>query len=280
MIHDTTPNEVFKWLPTGQEIISSMVKNIIWLIIGSALTFILNWLWGFRSNRKRWLKKIFKGANILTSHQVYVLPKSLKSSGRVEYKDNSFSGIYASTDGTAGMIISEGPERLPFAHYKDILAFANIYGLFHSLRVDDTNLRHDDSEDKSGNIFCIGGPAANLWTRYLMDKWNEYVKFVTINEKQQHIYIAATDSKYIYKSNDVDYGIILKIKNPSDEGKYCVICAGIQAEGTAGASYYFARKLKDIRKEFGSKSFCIIVEVKINLGFSSSMKIGSILLNE
>ena len=66
------------------------------------------------------------------------------------------------------------------------------------------------------------------------------------------------------------YGLILKAKNPQmDKGGVGILLGGYGVLGTQAAIYYFIKNIANLGREFGNKSFGLIVRAKVSAGEQS-----------
>src|SRR3989344_1361438 len=71
------------------------------------------------------------------------------------------------------------------------------------------------------------------------------------------------------------YGLILKAKNPQMDGEGIgILLGGYGVLGTEAAIHYFIHNLANLGKEFGNKSFGIIVRAKVSAGQQSATRLG------
>lgn len=148
-------------------------------------------------------------------------------------------------------------------------------------KFDDIKIRNYFSREIHGqiirdeNIITIGGPMRNSVTRYLLESGVKKYGFKFDNNDGHLIIIK--NNKEIHKRPkekngffEIDYGIIIKDRHPSNENKFIFIFAGCHTEGVQGSVEYLltttSRGLSNIRalsKKLGKrKYFAFAVEVK------------------
>lgn len=82
-------------------------------------------------------------------------------------------------------------------------------------------------------------------------------------------------SKVVQRSPVFGYGIILKCKNPfvSNGKGVAFLLGGYGVLGTEAAIYYFTKNAAKLGKEFGSKSFGVIVKASVTAGVESTQRL-------
>lgn len=255
-------------LPSFKEILSWIIDNIIQFIIAILLTYGFSKIFNIGSRQKRWLKKLLKGSRIFKEEQIFILTSSLETRmPDIESIQSEFTGI-ATTTSSSSLTYTGPTIRLPYSRHEDIEAVVFLYSMLHSLGVD-IDLFFDNSYDKKANLFCFGGPGANQASALILRRVSEQVQFVT--DKSETIISIKGGSTEYRRAGHHDYGVIIKIRNPASSDRYCIVLAGIWGTGTAGAAYYFTNNLKQLKKKFGARSFCVVLEVDTEFGASSAV---------
>lgn len=118
------------------------------------------------------------------------------------------------------------------------------------------------------NLLIIGAQTQKCFDFY--SKMNEVAYKVTAKD-----IIKISTGKPIKRVPDYGYGIILKTKNPYVVGGKGIglLIGGYGVLGTEAATYYFARYLADLGKDFGSKSFGVVVRASISAGVQSTERL-------
>jgi len=115
------------------------------------------------------------------------------------------------------------------------------------LKADDENL------DGNGPLFCFGSSRSNLKTEQFLPK--DIVEFKGADNLILKIFKKPTS----FVSTDfVDYGVLARVKH---QNHWVFIFAGIDEEGTVGASFYFLQNWKRFTS-YKEKPFIHIVECK------------------
>lgn len=87
-----------------------------------------------------------------------------------------------------------------------------------------------------------------------------------------NIYDHSTNEK-IPRDSEYGYGLIIKAKNPQkSNGGIGILLGGYGTLGTE-AVHYFVNNIASLGKEFGSKSFSLVVRAKISAGKESARRI-------
>lgn len=99
----------------------------------------------------------------------------------------------------------------------------------------------------------------------------EVMENVAYSMNEQHIY--DKESGQIIPREEPEkygYGIILKARNPQmNKGGIGILLGGYGVLGTQAAIYYFIRNVASLGKEFGGKSFGLVVRAKVSAGEQS-----------
>ncbi len=131
--------------------------------------------------------------------------------------------------------------------------------------------QNDKVQTSHENIFTIGGPKYNATTKLFMSHLPDEVKF------EQSGKLKVYDKEYTKDTtNNVDYGLIAKIKNPYMDGKYIYIVGGCGTYGVLAASYaisnqkYFPKLKKQLLNKMGwfwfsrRKEFVAVIKCETN----------------
>ena len=114
-----------------------------------------------------------------------------------------------------------------------------------------------------GNIICIGG-SSKVYT--ILDKCSQ--KFCTLSNDKSRIRMPSGEELNAIEGND--YGMIQKIRNPSNGLNYWIIM-GIGVNGTLAASFYLRNYSREMGIMFEGRGFCCIVKCKIDQGPDSGV---------
>jgi hypothetical protein len=157
-----------------------------------------------------------------------------------------------------------------------------LLGLFMSMRSDE-NIEFVSAEKLpdflDSNIVCIGGPNTNEATEKVFkikdqDMWFPYV---FEGEEEGKGGIAKMDrTKKTEKwcsGEGIDYGMIIKTRNPYFKEKWILILAGMGPVATTGASFFFHSKREQLAKRFKNRPFGIVVKIDARLGYKSAKEI-------
>lgn len=118
------------------------------------------------------------------------------------------------------------------------------------------------------NIIILGAQTQKCFDFY--SKMNEVAYKVTA----QNI-IRISTGKVIKRDPRYGYGIILKCKNPfvlNNKG-IGILVGGYGVLGTEATTYYLSQHLADLGKDFGSKSFGIVIRASISAGVQSTERL-------
>jgi hypothetical protein len=120
----------------------------------------------------------------------------------------------------------------------------------------------------NSNIICIGGPTTNKATRELFERKLDFPYEFERERQVRFIMSRIDESKKWYSTAQVDYGLIIRVKNPFSAGKWIFILAGLGPKGTVGAGYYLSEKIKDIAKDFDKDDqFGIVLKAEKELDY-------------
>jgi hypothetical protein len=118
------------------------------------------------------------------------------------------------------------------------------------------------------NLIILGAQTQKCFDFY--SKMGEVAYKVTAQDiiKQSTGTIIKRDPKY-------GYGIILKCKNPFVPGNKGIgmLIGGYGVLGTEAATHYFSQHLAELGKDFGNKSFGIVVKALVSAGVQSTERI-------
>ncbi len=119
------------------------------------------------------------------------------------------------------------------------------------------------------NMIVLGAQAMKCMDFY------EVMENVAYSMDEDHIY--DKESGQIISRDEPEkygYGLILKAKNPKMDGKGIgILLGGYGVLGTEAAIHYFIHNLANLGKEFGNKSFGIIVRAKVSAGQQSATRL-------
>lgn len=119
------------------------------------------------------------------------------------------------------------------------------------------------------NMIVLGAQAMKCMDFY------EVMEDVAYSMDENHIY--NKESGEIIPRDEPEkygYGLILKTKNPQmDKPGIGILLGGYGVLGTEAAIHYFISNLAKLGKEFGNKSFGIIVRAKVSAGQQSATRI-------
>jgi hypothetical protein len=156
----------------------------------------------------------------------------------------------------------------------DAIALSYIYETIEKATRGETQVYVEDSErahDKwNRSAVCIG--AHNSKTREILDKFdNTYYRFYEdyslIIESDAKIsnngssipIIDAIKQLRAQDSSDIDFGVVLKLKDKYYPDKDILVVAGLGDDGTAGAAYYLLNHFEDLPYE--DETFGVIIKV-------------------
>ena len=156
----------------------------------------------------------------------------------------------------------------------DAIALSYVYQAIEKATKGKTHITVEDSEQMldywDRSVICIG--AHNSKTREILAKFkNTYFRF----ELNYSIIIQADSVPRINKtgiqfvqgvtrsagrdSSDIDFAVILKLKDEYHPDKNILVIAGLGDDGTAGAAYYLLNHFKEL--PFEQETFGVLIEV-------------------
>jgi len=108
------------------------------------------------------------------------------------------------------------------------------------------------------SLICLGSRASNDKTRDVEDSVaNELIKL-----DRGNFVSAISGLPVVSLVPDFDYGLVLKIHPKQFPERTWFTCSGIDEWGTSGASWYLARKWRELHSYAGESPFAIVVKVK------------------
>ena len=166
----------------------------------------------------------------------------------------------------------------------DAIALSYIYQAIEKATNGKTHITVEDSEQMldywDRSVICIG--AHNSKTREVLAKVeNTFFRFelnysiivessgVSIKNKTGVQFVQGVARSAGRDSSDIDYAIILKLKDEYHPEKNVLIVAGLGDDGTAGAAYYILNHYKDL--PFEQETFGVLIEVPS--GYESARKV-------
>jgi hypothetical protein len=113
-----------------------------------------------------------------------------------------------------------------------------------------------DIDKKMDLSFISIGGLTNMKTCDLLEDVSYFLKFKGDS-------ILWRNEILVTAGNNVDYAFIIKTHPKSNPERTWLCCAGVGEWGTSGASWYLARKWKDIHKWAKNKPFAIVTKTTI-----------------
>lgn len=134
--------------------------------------------------------------------------------------------------------------------------------------------------EKTENIEIVEmGKDPGIWNKDLLIIGAQTQKCFDFYQKMDEVAFRVTQTDIIKQStgrkitrqNGYGYGVIIKCKNPfvTDHKGIGILIGGFGVLGTEAATYYFSKHVADLGKQFGKKSFGIIVRASITGGVES-----------
>lgn len=138
--------------------------------------------------------------------------------------------------------------------------------------------------DKTDNIEIIEmGKDPGIWNKDLIILGAQTQKCFDFYQKMQEVAykINATDiikistGRKVTRAQGYGYGIVLKCKNPfiTTHKGFGFLVGGYGVLGTEAATHYFANHIQDFGRDFGNKSFGIVVRVSVTAGVQSTERL-------
>lgn len=240
----------------------TLIEPLIGALIGLFAGIIGTRIW-------RWKKDLHPARKILDtvkddSEQLKIFIKTFPISSKAPIPDRTEGRIW---------ILENMQEITSVASARCvsfILAFLTPIRSFKNIEIISSERLRDS--DLDSHVICIGGPLTNEVTRKIFELpgvWFPYkfgdggIKRIEGTEK----WIATTST---------DYGVIIKTENPLSPKKWIFIFAGLFGDASVGSSYFFQARFRDLAKQFGNKSFGIIIKVNRELGYTSAIQIDQV----
>jgi hypothetical protein len=129
--------------------------------------------------------------------------------------------------------------------------------------------------DLDSNIICIGGPITNKVTEKIMSSRESWMPYKYEKEEQKIKRMINEDGEWIADA-EIDYGVIIKTRNPFFSGKWIFIFFGISGCASAATSYFFWSSFKNLVHQFGNRSFGIVVKANRRIGYISATQVDSV----
>lgn len=164
-------------------------------------------------------------------------------------------------------------ERSGLIGFGDAVALAELKSYFDSMNIKSVAINYDNDIDKDAlksNLILIGGPTTNIITKKVLSNIHSTLKFeelslAILDTKENKKYVPSVD-----RSGDdgVDYGLIIRAKNPFEKSKKVVVIAGSWGYGTwAGAIHSISTNFnEEIYPCLSFDSFECLVKSNIILG--------------
>ncbi|HCR71046.1 MAG TPA: hypothetical protein DIW23_06350 [Anaerolineae bacterium] len=166
----------------------------------------------------------------------------------------------------------------------DAIALSYVYQAIEKSTKGKTRITVEDSEQMldywNRSIICIG--AHNSKTREILAKFqNTYFRFELnysiIVEANAEIksnksglnFVKGVNRSIGRDSSDIDYAVILKLKDEYHPNKTIIVIAGLGDDGTAGAAYYLLNNYRNL--PFEEETFGVLIEVPS--GYESARKV-------
>jgi len=166
----------------------------------------------------------------------------------------------------------------------DAIALSYVYQAIEKATKGKTHITLEDSEQMldywDRSVICIG--AHNSKTREILAKFkNTFFRFdlnySIIIESSCVPMINKTGVQFVQgvarsagrDSSDVDYAVIMKLKDEYHPKKNILVVAGLGDDGTAGAAYYLLNHYKEL--PFEQETFGVLIEVPS--GYESAHKV-------
>ncbi len=166
----------------------------------------------------------------------------------------------------------------------DAIALSYVYQAIEKATKGKTHVTVEDSEQMldywDRSVICIG--AHNSKTREVLAKFkNTFFRFdlnysiivkansIPTSNKTEVQFMQGVARSAGRDSSDIDYAVILKLKDEYHPEKNVLIVAGLGDDGTAGAAYYLLNHYKDL--PFEEETFGVLIEVPS--GYESARKV-------
>lgn len=172
-----------------------------------------------------------------------------------------------------------GWERSGLVGFGDAIALAELKSYFDSMDIKNVVINYDNKIDKDAlksNLILIGGPTTNNITKMVLSNIHS-----TLNFEKSSLAIFDTKENEEYKpsvspSGDggVDYGLIIRARNPFEKSKKAVVIAGSWGYGTwAGAIHSISTNFnEDISPFLDFDSFECLLKSNIILRSPQSIE--------
>lgn len=118
------------------------------------------------------------------------------------------------------------------------------------------------------NMIVLGAQAMKCMDFY------EVMQNVAYSVDEHHIY--NKESGEVIPREEPEkygYGLILKAKNPNLHDGIGILLGGYGVLGTQAAIYYFIQNMAALGKEFGNRSFGLIIRAKVSAGEQSAIRL-------
>ena len=211
-------------------IIAGIISSVIVLLLQVFTTSIISSLTFFLTNRLT-LSRIY---GIKDRGSIYIASGELPTTS----DGSNIASTIKSPDSMAANYIVETLQEI----YKN----SNIEHIYTGIDKEIQSIRE--------NIICVGGPKHNSTTKH-------FLEYLPSNIGFDHNYnLQIYNDVYHKGENNVDYGLLAKIKNPYADDKYIFIVAGCGTHGVLASSYlitnqkYFPKLKNDLIKKLGQFS--------------------------
>lgn len=144
--------------------------------------------------------------------------------------------------------------------------FLNVLGTVGKTKNIEVLKMSTDKGEWNANIVVFGAQAQKSFDFY------EHMENVAYSMDGNDIY--DQKGKIIRRENGYGYGLILKAINPCKVNKgHAFLIGGFGTLGTLAAAYYFRNHFKELGKDFGDKTFGVVVRCPIYAGEEATIRL-------
>lgn len=110
-----------------------------------------------------------------------------------------------------------------------------------------------------GTFLCFGGPDSNIKTYDIGSLPQQtFYSFPFGPNGERCIHVG---NRVFTITKQMDYGVLLRLRNPHHPEHWLFVCAGLGEWGTSGSAYYLTDRWAQLHKQHRKSSFVKVIEV-------------------
>jgi hypothetical protein len=146
--------------------------------------------------------------------------------------------------------------------HEDVGSLVEAATIAHELNADLDVKPFDRVAVPAGSVaeFCIGGPSSNDRSRVHLENYLPAVSMNPYNHESAPLAITIDGDTYGIEKNVREYALLARLL-PTPESHPVFLICGQTSIANRGATHYLLQNRKTLRKQFGSRPFCLVVRV-------------------